>query len=571
MAAVVRFALLTWTLLWRELHGSTNISATSALVQWRGRYRQQLDGTSSFDWEGVQFRVQVTSSRVVTADLRIPPFVICRMQVFVNGSRSSTLLLNSSSALQTVVLAAGLDPTVSNEINVYNAVEPAIIRGALIQGFPHNDEVAAPTLVSVAADGTFVSPSTMKPIKIMTIGDGTASGFGAGGPPCMGPPIAWSDHSLTFTQRLCDVFGAECLGTIAWVGKGLIANAPGLSTLPTLSSDFYQVLGGESVSRDFDFNRPSRPDVIILALGAADLSGPQASNATFVDTFVTAYTAFALNLTRSFYSGYPTLFLCAGPHAAPAVSAAVLRVIATLRSSANVTAHFVDLTGVALDGCDSYPGSAGHAEIATRLQAAITAVMGWAPKMAGAGDDDSFSSVGTRYLAAFDATSVDRAALWATGREPVVPRERPRPSHLSGLQHASTAAAATRATATAATATSDTLTGNSETSNLYFTVRSDGSGDFTSIQVALDFCNASTSTGLSHVTLNVLGHFFERVVISADFSAGVSIVGNGTSPLDALLEFNQSNAENVSSTCRGIVRDGEVTCRAMWDSLPACD
>ena len=508
--------------------------ATSANVQWRGRYRQQLDGSASFDWEGVQFRAQVVGSTSVTALLSVPPLVSCRLQVFLNGSRSSTLFLNASSASAPVVLATGLAPDFTHEVNVYNALEPAIARGALFEGRSNsplsNDKVPAPTLVSISVDGGFARPSTMRAIKIAAIGDGVVSGFGAVGPPCAGSPSDWSDHSLSFVQQLCTFFDAECLGTIAWTGKGLIANQPPFAALPTLPSNFYQTLGSEASARDWDFNRPSRPDVIIISLGAADLGGPNAGNATIVDAFVAAYFAFARNLTRTFYSGYPTLFLCAGPLAGAQVTGPVLRVISQLHDEANITAHFVNLTGVPLDGCRGYPGAAGHAEISARLERAISSTMGWKPAGMGQVGDITNNTVGSIHRGKSDVhKTACRATAWAAGLEPVVPAARPRPTFLPGLLHIREESF-------------QRLEGD-----VVYRVRSDGTGDFASIQAALDYCNASApGPPIGHVTLDILGRFVERVVISADFASGVSFIGNGSSPLDALLVFNQSNADNVS-------------------------
>lgn len=507
--------------------------ATSANIQWRGRYRQELDGSASFDWEGVQFRAQVVGSTFVTATLSVPPLVSCRLQVFLNGSRSSTLFLNASSASAPVVLASGLAPGFTHEVNVYNAVEPAMARGALVEGRTNaplpNDMVPAPTLVSISVDGGFARPSTMRPIKIAAIGDGVVSGFGAVGLPCAGSPSDWSDHSLTFVQQLCTSFDAECLGTVAWIGKGLVANEPPFTALPTLSSDFYQTLGGEASARDWDFNRPSRPDVIIISLGAADLGGQNAGNATFVDTFVAAYVAFARNLTRTFYSGYPTLFLCAGPLAGAQVTGPVLRVISQLHNETNITAHFVNLTGVPLDGCRGYPGAAGHTEISARLERAISSTMGWKPAGMGQVGGVTYTTGRSldRGLSAVQETPC-RATAWAAGLEPVVPAARPRPTYLPGLLHIR-----------------EDFFQRSE-GDVVYTVRSDGTGDFASIQAALDYCNASApGPRIGHVTLEILGRFVERVVISTDFASGVSLIGNGSSPLDALLVFNQSNADNV--------------------------
>lgn len=71
------------------------------------------------------------------------------------------------------------------------------------------------------------------------------------------------------------------------------------------------------------------------------------------------------------------------------------------------------------------------------------------------------------------------------------------------------------------------------------TVRSDGGGDFASVQAALDSLDpAVNSLTLGVVTLELLGTFRERVWIYSNFTGGVVIRGVGTTPLDSLIIFN---------------------------------
>lgn len=77
-------------------------------------------------------------------------------------------------------------------------------------------------------------------------------------------------------------------------------------------------------------------------------------------------------------------------------------------------------------------------------------------------------------------------------------------------------------------------------SDVQYTVRSDGSGNFTNVQAALDFCDPGNNPGLGRVTLLIKGHFFERVQVYSNFSGGVLFQGEGATPLDALLEYNVS-------------------------------
>ena len=177
-------------------------AATDAFVQWRGRYRQDtLAGTAAFDWEGVQFRVQVVNATRVSANVAIPVGITSRLRVLINGS--SVGVLTATAATPVLTLATGLAAAYTHEVNIYNMVEPALARGmpaALAP--PSSAATPAPTLLSVVTDGAFAEPSSMRPIKIMTIGDSITSGFGAAGAPCTGGALAWSDHSSSFTPQL---------------------------------------------------------------------------------------------------------------------------------------------------------------------------------------------------------------------------------------------------------------------------------------------------------------------------------------------------------------------------------
>jgi pectinesterase len=71
--------------------------------------------------------------------------------------------------------------------------------------------------------------------------------------------------------------------------------------------------------------------------------------------------------------------------------------------------------------------------------------------------------------------------------------------------------------------------------NVTLTVSSDGSGNFTSIQRALDWCSPGTHPDLGHVTLLLRGVFFESVEVYSNFTSGVSFIGTGNGPLEALI------------------------------------
>ena len=68
--------------------------------------------------------------------------------------------------------------------------------------------------------------------------------------------------------------------------------------------------------------------------------------------------------------------------------------------------------------------------------------------------------------------------------------------------------------------------------NVVLSVRADGTGNFTSVQRALDSLTPGSNPSLGHVTLQIEGRFWERVHIYSNFTNGVSIIGVGALPDD---------------------------------------
>lgn len=87
--------------------------------------------------------------------------------------------------------------------------------------------------------------------------------------------------------------------------------------------------------------------------------------------------------------------------------------------------------------------------------------------------------------------------------------------------------------------------------NFTFNIRSDGNGDFSSVQAALDFIDplsqpGGTCSGL--VTLNIEGVFFERINVYSNFTGGVVFRGTGSSPMDSFLVYNESGVISGGGT-----------------------
>lgn len=448
------------------------------------------------------------------------------LRVVLDGMDMGRLPVNGSQLRYT--LASGLDAGKEHTLTLYNTIEPAFMHDFSQSGTP--DTAAAPTLLSFQTDGIFLPPPGMASIKMMYIGDSITAGYGAAGQaPCNGS-LYNNDHSLTFAARLCAYFGAECIGTVAWSGRGLVQNAiPGVQTMPPY---MLSTLGATTGAQDWDFNYPSRPDVIVVNLGTNDfLCGHESGcarlpNATLAQEYVDMYLTFLYNLTDVWFSGYPTIFLGSGP-ITRGYEPLVLSVIAQAQANRTWNAsnvHFLNFTGARLDGCNGHPGLQGHMDMFNMSAAAISRVMGWKP-----GQGLIYDGVHERLDQAVHAAAEqwpahvegDRARVWAEGGSLVEGWSRPRspPAVVdwqSGLDvspvHAPT--------------------------DINLTVYADGSGNFTSVQAALDYALALGQTG--HVSLSIRGVFYERVVISPDFPSGVSLLGVGRTPLDNMIISNVS-------------------------------
>lgn len=234
-----------------------------------------------------------------------------------------------------------------------------------------------------------------------------------------------------------------------------------------------------------------------------------------------------------YYSNVPVIFLGVGP-ITTVYSDAVLDTIALTQSKYNMSnVHYLNMSGAALDGCDSHPGIIGHQQMAAMARPQILAVMGWASESSplasspeSAELEEDVTPVGYRApddnrIAADYATNLERkyAAAEAAGAS----IRQGRAAASLQIDHGS-AVSRDRA---------------SPTGDITLVVRSDGSGQFTSVQAALDFCNSTTDPTLGHVLLDIQGRFYEQVYVESSFSAGVSFVGTGAAPQDALITFDR--------------------------------
>lgn len=457
-----------------------------------------LPSEVAFDWEGTSVTLRVDSATSLSVSARLAPNLTLALRVAVDALPPSRIYVTGAATqragevppLASYALAESLEPTSAHTITVTSAVEPLHIYANV----PPTAILAPPAFASFVTDGIFLqSPQPPTARTLLFIGDSISAGSGSiGTPPCHGD-IHTTDVTVAYSALLAANFSSQLLGVIAVSGAGVLVD--------TMTTRVHGTIGLRA-TEDHDWNSPTRPTAIVVNLGTNDFLGRNASNETFVAEFVDAYTAFVIDLAMNRLSNGSTFFLIVGP-ISDAHGPAVDQVVSRCRT-AGVPTHVVNVMGAVLDGCDVHPGTRGHAQMASLVQPVIAGVMGW-------------------------GMEADLAA------SPIIAAERVS----TELFHS--VSARTRAT-------QDRRVRAVPGPAVNLTVRSDGSGDFLSVGAALASCNASGDPSLlGHVTLHLLGVFFERFEVSVLFPSGVTLIGDGRTPDDALIIFNRGGLEGYST------------------------
>ena len=504
----MRLSLLLAALLPPPAAPATTLPADSPLVSWQGRTARPLalQGGVQFDWSLTSARLALApGASALSATLALPPGAALRLAVAVDGGAPQTLLLAGAVAPQAVPLAAGLDPAAPHAVTLTSAAEPLHIYYGSASSSASS--AVAPAVLSFTTDGAFARPPPPPTRTLMLIGDSITAASGSEGvPPCRGN-LTNSDASRGWGARLAANLTAALLGNIAWSGKGVYQNC--CDEGPTMAALALARLGG-AARADWDFNNPTRPQVLVLALGTNDFYQRDPANATFVAAFEAAYEDLVIDLAvNKLSNGTAAIFLGVGP-ITDVYGPAVQRVVART-AALGLPVRYLSFMGAALDGCSSHPGALGHAQMAATAAAAIRAATGWDGGGGGGSGGSSAGSATTAAAAAAAAAQLRLRAAALAARPRAPPPVSPPPPMGP---------------------------------NLTFTVRSAGGGDFTSIQAALAHCNASgNASALGHVTLRLLGTFAERVEVSALFAAGATLVGEGSAPTDALITAARRGAD----------------------------
>jgi pectinesterase len=508
---------------------SLSLSPTDTKVRWTGRIRvNNADGSVSWDWEGTQVSVSLgPGATYLSANLSLPVDGLLKLNVDVDGSPSPSpplpLYPNASGPF---LLADGLDPAKAHTVTVFSAAEPS-----LEQTSP-SDPGASPSLLALLSDGPFGLQPAAQSRTIAFLGDGITAGAGAAGTSPCSTSIVTSDASLSYARLVATSLSADLLGQLAWSGKGVYENGgPPPDFVGTLPQLVLQQLGLDPLSLH-DFNNPTRPEALVINGGTSDAASGRFANSTFAALFVEAYTELVVSLTQGHLSNGTAVFLAVGG-TTDAYAASVVEVVARARAL-SIPAYLLNVTGTGVDltGCEGNPSRLGHEQMAAAATPVIAQVMGWPPGGGGAREvaavPSAVAPLPPPRVRSPSEAAADVARPRATDGEPAAHR-------LARLRRGRGQGPSTSPAAAAAAAPPPT--------DITLYVRSDGTGNFSSVQAALDSCNATaanSSSTLGHVTLHLLGTFRERVEVVRGFPNGVTLLGDGAAPTDATVVFNVS-------------------------------
>lgn len=365
---------------------STTPAFSPGIVDWQGRV--QVDGTAvSFDWLGVQFKVKVTGASYLKATFNTSHMgkgSHARLRSFVSINGDGYPLPHSEvplvAGVTDYILAAGSG---FDTVTVMNNQSPAYIGTFL-------------TLVSLSTDGTFVKQQQQQQQSraIEFVGDSITAATNLrrpAGDPAYGIPQAptcgdyglYSDYALSYSNQLCQAFGANC-STIAWGGKGMYKNCCDHST--TMPEYYLQTLANQpGIKAQAPYNFAASgyaPDVVVIALGTNDFSHCRSSPCEpgFADSFTKTYVDFMVNVTK--WYGKPDIeFFCGvGPitvNYLNATAAAVKQAVALGIKAQLVDQEACAVGGGGCEGCATHPGVAGHKKMYEMAYPAIKKTMGW--------------------------------------------------------------------------------------------------------------------------------------------------------------------------------------------------
>lgn len=210
--------------------------------------------------------------------------------------------------------------------------------------------------------------------QILVIGDSITSGFGVEGKDrtCK---YSYDTHNadLAYPNIVAHALDAD-LQSVSVDGHGLIRNWTGEGeTMKTLA---WQSLYNDATPWP---TASAAPQVVVINLGTMDFTRGDPGEA-----FGTAY----VDLLRKIRQAWPDAHVYGAIGSQldganyKAAKTSISEAVDTLRKAGDAKVHFIEFTPPRTGhryGCDSHPGTDAHKFMAGRLQAAITADLGWKP------------------------------------------------------------------------------------------------------------------------------------------------------------------------------------------------
>jgi lysophospholipase L1-like esterase len=329
-----------------------------------GRFDDSDPAAPRFAWSGSTITTRFTGSSIAVDLEESGPGH--HYQIVVDGAAAARLATSSGRRTYPVASALGAG---RHEVTLHRLTE-AFLGETRLHG--------------VALDGGArpVRTASSRARRLELIGDSISAGYGNEGTDetCPFTP-ATENHHLSWGAVAARALDAD-LVTIAWSGKGVFSNRGNPTDLVPMPALWTRTLPEQEGSR-WDFAR-YQPDAVVINLGTNDV----AMTTPDWSPFPAAYLAFVRDVRARYPDAY---ILCVlGPmltdtwpedrKALTTARQGITAAVAALTADGDAALGFLELPpqdGSTGFGCDWHPSVATHARMASALEAALRARLGW--------------------------------------------------------------------------------------------------------------------------------------------------------------------------------------------------
>lgn len=339
-------------------------------VQYIGRVDSSDSAGPRVGWGGTRIvvRFQGTALSITIDDEEVSDGG-SRYDVLIDGAASDTLALTEGSKAYDV--ATGLSDG-THVVTLIRRTEPQVG----VSQFTNFD----------FHGGSLLAPPGQPTRHIEFVGDSEMAGYGV---ECTDPSQGFSadteNETKSYPELVATALNAE-IHNLAFSGKGVLRNS--FSDGPVYSTYYPQAVP-YSAATNYDFGW--KPDAIWVALGANDYDlgvGGAQRPAPDPGQFQAAYSSL-FDLIRSKNAGVPIVLVLqafpnddypAGYQSRTNLRTIIQAVVNAKTAAGDKNVSFAELPQAGdadLQGCDSHPTAAFHAQLAPIAQAKIAAVAGW--------------------------------------------------------------------------------------------------------------------------------------------------------------------------------------------------